>query len=122
MIDVLYVPSERLSTTFRAGENPRTVVPFGDRLDQIREQCGYGVEALAKEAQINRTQMENLLNRIYPPSLSTLQRLAAACGVPIDAFLDGVRTRSQPRPGGEWAGTVRVDRRPPPKRIKQRPA
>lgn len=98
------------------------MVPFGDRLDQIREQCGYGVEALAKEAQINRTQMENLLNRIYPPALATLQRLAAACGVPIEAFVEGVRTRSQPRPDGGWIGTVKADRRPPSKRVKQRSA
>lgn len=99
------------------------MVTFGDRLDQIRETCGFHtVESLADEAGINRTQMENLLNRIYPPSLPTLERLAMACGVPISAFLDGVRTRTQRRPQGGWDGQTTRAQRPPSKDGKRKSA
>lgn len=60
----------------------------GQRIKQLREQKGYSLTRLAKEASISKSYLSTLERKAGSnPSLRTLSKIALALGVTIDALI-----------------------------------
>ncbi len=118
-MSVLYGQSAQLSTEIGIGNDPG-VTCFGDRLFALTRSLGHDNNSeLARLLGLSRPRIQALLNAIFPPDLPTLQLLSQTLGVPIEAFLEGVRTAKMPRPVDALAETFLVSR-PPQKHAQKR--
>ena len=67
---------------------------------------GLAQEALAVDAEIDRTYVSRLERGRENPTVAVLERIAAALDVPIAAFFE------EPRPGAKPLATLRRGRKP----------
>lgn len=78
---------------------------FGDRLKALREGKGMTQEGLARAAGVSVGTVSKLEQKGIDPSWSTVQKLAAALGVPVGAFAtDGPGSPEAPGVPLESAG------------------
>jgi transcriptional regulator with XRE-family HTH domain len=68
-------------------------VDVGERLRILREQRGLSQRALAAASDLSPNALSQIERGNVSPSVSTLNRLAAALGVPITAFFEVVNQR-----------------------------
>jgi len=54
-----------------------------ERVVELRIRRNFSQEALAQKARINRVTLARLERALHPPRLDTLERIAAALGVPL---------------------------------------
>jgi len=70
-------------------EVPGTVeIIVGRRLRELRAEKGLSIRALAEKSGLNANTLSLIENSKTSPSVSTLQQLAGALGVPITAFFE----------------------------------
>ncbi|MCL5994553.1 MAG: cupin domain-containing protein [Chloroflexi bacterium] len=89
-------------------------VNVGQRLRQLRSERGLSIRTLAGASNLSVNTLSLIENGKTSPSVSTLQRLAAALGVPITAFFETdipkspiVHIKAHQRPRGQFAhGTL----------------
>ncbi len=77
-----------------SSSEPRQV-DVGARLRAIRTQRGLSLRALAQASGLSINTLSLIERNKTSPSVSTLQRIAAALGVPITAFFEEPRTSKQ---------------------------
>jgi transcriptional regulator with XRE-family HTH domain len=58
------------------------------RIKALREKRGLSQQALAEKAGLSRTYLARLETARQDPTLSTLEKLAKALGVPVSALLE----------------------------------
>jgi len=95
-------------------ERPAEEVDVGRSLRAIRTGRGLSIRALAEQSGLNVNTLSLIENGKTSPSVSTLQQLAGALGVPIGAFFETNRPKSNisylkagQRPRGAFAhGTL----------------
>jgi transcriptional regulator with XRE-family HTH domain len=63
-----------------------TGINVGRRLRELRKQHGLSIRALAKQSGLNVNTLSSIENNKTSPSVSTLQQVAAALQLPINAF------------------------------------
>ncbi|MBI3764264.1 MAG: helix-turn-helix transcriptional regulator, partial [Chloroflexi bacterium] len=63
-------------------------INVGGRVRALREESGMSLRALAKSSEMSPNALSQIERGNASPSVSTLNRLAAALGVPITAFFD----------------------------------
>jgi transcriptional regulator with XRE-family HTH domain len=63
-------------------------VDLGDRLRQLRTARGLSIRALAEISKLNVNTLSLIENGRTSPSVSTLQQLASALGIPISTFFE----------------------------------
>lgn len=63
---------------------------FAENLRRQRRSVGLSQEALARTAQLHRTEISLLERGEREPRLSTIARLARGLGVPASSLLDGI--------------------------------
>jgi transcriptional regulator with XRE-family HTH domain len=61
-------------------------MPFSERLKALREAAGMTQEGLARKAGLSTSTISKLEQRGVDPAWSTVQRLALALGVRVEAF------------------------------------
>ena len=61
-------------------------MPFNERLKALREAAGLTQEKLARQADMSTSAVSKLEQGGIDPSWSTVQRLARALGVRVEAF------------------------------------
>jgi len=83
---------ESLMAVMEAGkeDSPTTEIHVGHRLHELRSAQGLSIRSLAEMSGLNFNTLSLIENEKSSPSVSTLQRLAQALGVPITAFFDVV--------------------------------
>ncbi len=74
------------------GRTPRQV-EFGDRVRSFRIELGLSQEALAYEADINRSYIASLEAGQRNPSLDLMARLAVALGVDLGELVRGLQKK-----------------------------
>lgn len=67
---------------------PFSDINVGHRLRELRAQRGISIRALAEQSGLNVNTLSLIENGKTSPSVSTLQQVAAALGVPIAAFFE----------------------------------
>ena len=67
---------------------PSTEVNVGRRLRELRTERGLSIRALAEQSGLNVNTLSFIENGKTSPSVSTLQQVAAALEVPINAFFE----------------------------------
>jgi transcriptional regulator with XRE-family HTH domain len=67
---------------------PSSDVNVGRRLRELRVERGISIRALAKQSGLNVNTLSMIENGKTSPSVSTLQQVAAALEVPINAFFE----------------------------------
>jgi transcriptional regulator with XRE-family HTH domain len=75
-------------------ENPAAEIDVGRRLRELRTESGFSLRALAELSSLNVNTLSLIENGKTSPSVSTLQQLAGALGVPIAAFFVPQVTKS----------------------------
>jgi transcriptional regulator with XRE-family HTH domain len=73
---------------------PSTEVNVGSRLRELRIERGFSIRALAEKSGLNVNTLSFIENGKTSPSVSTLQQVAAALELPINAFFE-VKTNQQ---------------------------
>ena len=73
---------------------PSNVVNVGHRLRELRIERGLSIRALAEQSGLNVNTLSFIENGKTSPSVSTLQQVAAALKLPINAFFE-VKTNPQ---------------------------
>jgi transcriptional regulator with XRE-family HTH domain len=73
---------------------PTTEVNVGHRLRELRIERGFSIRALAEKSGLNVNTLSFIENGKTSPSVSTLQQVAAALELPINAFFE-VKTNPQ---------------------------
>jgi transcriptional regulator with XRE-family HTH domain len=73
---------------------PSTEVNVGSRLRELRIERGFSIRALAEKSGLNVNTLSFIENGKTSPSVSTLQQVAAALELPINAFFE-VKTNPQ---------------------------
>jgi transcriptional regulator with XRE-family HTH domain len=73
---------------------PSTEVNVGRRLRELRIERGFSIRALAEKSGLNVNTLSFIENGKTSPSVSTLQQVAAALELPINAFFE-VKTNPQ---------------------------
>lgn len=68
-------------------------VEFGDRVRHFRLELGLSQEALAHQAEINRTYIASLEAGRRNPSLDLMARLASALGVDLGDLVEGLQAK-----------------------------
>lgn len=63
---------------------------FGKRLRALREERGWSQEEFADRAGLHRTYVSAVERGVRNPTLSVLQRLAKALGVPISELVQTI--------------------------------
>jgi transcriptional regulator with XRE-family HTH domain len=63
-------------------------INVGKRLRELRAESRLSIRALAEQSQLNANTLSLIENGKTSPSVSTLQQLATALGVPITAFFE----------------------------------
>ena len=63
-------------------------VDVGNRIRQLRMKAGLSIRALAEASELNVNTLSLIENGRTSPSVSTLQRLAAALSVPLTTFFE----------------------------------
>lgn len=77
-----------------SSSHPSKDVNVGRRLRELRGERGLSIRALAEKSMLNVNTLSLIENGKTSPSVSTLQQLAAALEVPINAFFE---TQTPPR-------------------------
>jgi transcriptional regulator with XRE-family HTH domain len=72
---------------------------FGDRLKALRNRAGLSQEALARSAGLSTSNVSKLEQKKVIPSWPTVQALARALGVSLDALADDGPVEAQPAKG-----------------------
>jgi transcriptional regulator with XRE-family HTH domain len=67
---------------------PSTEVNVGRRLRELRMERGLSIRALAEQSRLNVNTLSFIENGKTSPSVSTLQQVAAALELPINAFFE----------------------------------
>ena len=73
---------------------PSTEVNVGRRLRELRIERGLSIRALAEQSGLNVNTLSFIENGKTSPSVSTLQQVAAALELPINAFFE-IKTNPQ---------------------------
>jgi len=73
---------------------PPTDINVGRRLRELRIERGYSIRALAEQSGLNVNTLSFIENGKTSPSVSTLQQVAAALELPINAFFE-IKTNPQ---------------------------
>lgn len=63
-------------------------MPFADKLKELREKAGLSRRELAEKAGLARDAVASLEQGRREPTWATVQKLAAALGVDMNAFAD----------------------------------
>lgn len=63
---------------------------FGKRLRTLREERGWSQEEFADRAGLHRTYVSAVERGVRNPTLSVLERLAKALGVPLSRLVESV--------------------------------
>jgi transcriptional regulator with XRE-family HTH domain len=71
-----------------SADQPSTEVNVGRRLRDLRAEHRLSIRALAEKSGLNVNTLSLIENGKTSPSVSTLQQVAAALGVPINAFFE----------------------------------
>lgn len=79
-------------------------------LRRLRVEKGVAQEALAVDAEIDRTYVSRLERNMENPTVAVLERLAAALDAEIVEFF------AKPRPGAKPPGVLRKGRKPAAKK------
>jgi transcriptional regulator with XRE-family HTH domain len=77
------------------------LMPFNERLKSLREAAGLTQEKLARTADMSTSAVSKLEQGGIDPSWSTVQRLARALGVRVEAFDED--DQASPRRGRKGA-------------------
>jgi transcriptional regulator with XRE-family HTH domain len=64
-------------------------INVGRRLRELRKEHGLSIRALAKQSGLNVNTLSSIENNKTSPSVSTLQQVASALKLPINAFFEG---------------------------------
>jgi transcriptional regulator with XRE-family HTH domain len=67
---------------------PSTEINVGRRLRELRTERGLSIRALAKQSGLNVNTLSSIENDKTSPSVSTLQQVATALKLPINAFFE----------------------------------
>jgi transcriptional regulator with XRE-family HTH domain len=76
-------------------ENPFPPVDVGERLRELRSERGLSLRALAELSGLNVNTLSMIENGKTSPSVSTLQQLSNALGIPISAFFETKEPRKR---------------------------
>lgn len=121
VLDMRYKTTEKLSRVgsirIRDEEDPERIIAWAvaQRVREARERLGLRQEDLSAKAGIARPNIARLEKGIHMPTLSTLQRIAAALGLdltaltspPVGAPEDRLRFREIAEAGlDEWGQTL----------------
>jgi transcriptional regulator with XRE-family HTH domain len=79
----------------RQGVGPIPLVDIGQRLREIRSECGLTIRDLARLSGLNVNTLSLIENGKNSPSLETLQRLSFALETPIVAFFEDNTPRNK---------------------------
>ncbi len=71
-----------------SNSQPLAEVNVGQRLRELRTESGLSIRALAAQSGLNVNTLSSIENSKTSPSVSTLQQVAAALKVPINAFFE----------------------------------
>ncbi|HEY7328761.1 MAG TPA: helix-turn-helix transcriptional regulator [Gemmataceae bacterium] len=75
-----------------------TIMSFGERLKELREAAGLSQDKLARAADLSTSTVAKMEQRAIDPSWSTVQALARALGVSVQAFEDDAGRAATPAP------------------------
>ncbi len=68
---------------------------FGSTLKKLRQEKKYSQEKLADISGFHRTYISLLERGIKSPSLTTLQRLSKALGLPLSQFIEKIENNQE---------------------------
>jgi len=71
-----------------SSSQPSTKINVGRRLRELRTERGLSIRALAKQSSLNVNTLSMIENGKTSPSVSTLQQVASALELPINAFFE----------------------------------
>ena len=79
--------SDHITSVHSSGYRP---VSVGQRLRELRHEKGYSIKALAAESGLSVNTISLIENHKSSPSVSTLEQLAKALGIPLSLFFEPV--------------------------------
>lgn len=73
------------------------LIHLGNTLKRVRAQRGWSQEKLAEQAGLDRSYVGQIERAVVSPSLSTLEKLAAAFGLPASELIRINEADKQPK-------------------------